>query len=130
MIRPFDRTGGSYYIDAAVIHVDTYGVIRCEGRLFSRSAAEKLESYLTRLHATALAVGTQVVTVDLVGLEWVNERAVGVLVRWVMLIEREPSQKRYRVTFRINRALAWQRGTFEALRAVATELVTLEYVER
>jgi hypothetical protein len=102
------------------------GVVRIEGRILSRNADEEFEECLGRFHVGAIRDATQRIMVDVASLEWISESAVTALVGWVLAIQREPTEKRYQVVFRINSAVPWQHGTFLALRSVAPEVVGLE----
>jgi hypothetical protein len=102
------------------------GIIRIEGRILSRNTDGEFEECLARFHVGALAEAKQQIVVDLACLEWISESAVTALVGWVLAIQREPAEKRYKVAFRINSAVPWQHGTFMALRSVAPEVVEVE----
>lgn len=102
------------------------GVVRVEGRILSRNTSGEFHECLARFHVGALKRATKRIVVDVALLEWISESAVTALVGWVLAIQREPSEKRYEVVFRINSAVPWQHGTFMALRSVALDTVTLE----
>ena len=112
--------------DEATLRFLPEGVIRIEGRILSRNVDGEFEQCLGRFHVGALAEGHKRIVVDVARLEWISESAVTALVGWVLAIQREPTEKRYHVVFRINSAVPWQHGTFLALRSVAPEVVGVE----
>ena len=118
--------GEELRFDEATIRLLHEGSISVEGRILSRDEHGELERCLGRFHDQALRQEKQRVLVDVRLLEWISESAVTALVSWVLSIQREPTEKRYRVVFRINTAVPWQKGTFWALLSVAPDIVGLE----
>jgi hypothetical protein len=125
-MRPGSVRGQVKRFDEATIRFPSAGAISIEGRILSRNAGAEFEECLARFHVTVLKQATERIVVDVAQLEWISESAVTALVGWVLAIQREPSEKRYEVVFRINSAVPWQHGTFMALRSVAVDVVTLE----
>jgi hypothetical protein len=111
--------------DEATFRLLPEGVVTIEGRILTRSADE-IEQCLRRFHDEALKQEMERLVVDVARLEWISESAVTALVGWVLSIQREPTEKRYRVVFRINSSVPWQQGTFWALLSVAPDVVGLE----
>lgn len=112
--------------DEATVRLHPEGAFTIEGRILSRDADGELDRCLGRFHDQALKREEERIVVDVRRLEWISEPAVTALVRWVLSIQREPAEKRYRVVFRINTAVPWQKGTFWALLSVAPDIVGLE----
>lgn len=112
--------------DEATLRFLPEGVVRIEGRILSRNIDGEFEECLGRFHVSALQDAKRRIVVDVARLDWISESAVTALVGWVLAIQREPSEKRYKVVFRINAGVPWQHGTFMALRSVAPDVVGLE----
>lgn len=125
-MKPGGVRGKIKRLDEATLRFLPEGVVRVEGRILSRNADGEFEECLSRFHVGALKDASERVVVDVGRLEWISESAVTALVGWVLAIQREPVEKRYRVVFRINSTVPWQHGTFLALRSVAPEVVGLE----
>lgn len=125
-MRPGSVRGKVKRFDEATIKFLSEGVVRIEGRILSRNADGEFEQCLAGFHVAALKRATERIVVDVAQLEWISESAVTALVGWVLAIQREPSEKRYEVVFRINSGVPWQHGTFMALRSVAPDVVGLE----
>jgi hypothetical protein len=123
---PASVRGRKKRLDDATLQFFPGGVIRVEGRILSRNVDGEFEQCLGRFHVGALTESLERIVVDVARLEWISESAVTALVAWVLAIQREPTEKRYEVVFRINSAIPWQHGTFMALRSVAPEVVGVE----
>jgi hypothetical protein len=118
--------GNERRFDAATLRLFPDGTVRLEGRILSQNENGEFERCLHRFHEQVIKREARRVIVDLAELDWISESAVTALVSWVLRIQREPPDKRYRVMFRINASVPWQRGTFGALVTVARGVVEID----
>lgn len=89
-------------------------------------AIEPVESYLASLHAEAQRLKASGVLVDLHDLEFMNSSCFKSFVNWINRIRALETESRYRIQFRSNANVYWQRRSLQALRAFAAELVSIE----
>ena len=87
---------------------------------------EQLEEYFTQLHAEAVRLQTKKVTVDLRELEFMNSSCLKVFVSWLAHLRELEEPAQYKVSFRSNPKLLWQRRSLAALSCFAIDLVTIE----
>jgi anti-anti-sigma factor len=90
------------------------------------AAREKLEEYFTQLHAEAVRLRTPNVVVDLRELEFMNSSCLKVFVAWLAHLRELEAPVQYKVSFRSNPKLLWQRRSLAALSCFAIDLVTIE----
>jgi hypothetical protein len=89
------------------------------------SAIEALGRYLKQLHSEALHLAAAEVELDLLELYFMNSSCLKALVSWIDSVE-NAGKALYRIRFRTNPKLLWQRRSLEALRRLAPELVRIE----
>lgn len=89
-------------------------------------AREALESFLTRLHAEAMRVTAEKVIVDFHRLEFMNSSCFKSFVTWIGEVQDLQPDKQYRIHFRSNPEMLWQRRSLHALRCFAVDLITIE----
>jgi hypothetical protein len=89
-------------------------------------ARADLDAFVGDLHQCAQAPGITAVTVDLQKLEFMNSSCFKSLVTWLGRIQEMPAEVQYRVHFRSNPQMLWQRRSLHALRCLAVDLVTVE----
>lgn len=89
-------------------------------------AAAAMISLVQALHAQALALGVATVTVDFTNLEFMNSSCFKSLVTWVNDISELEEAKRYKLRFRTNAGIPWQRRTLQVLKTMATDLISVE----
>ncbi len=92
------------------------------------SVREQLEEYFTQLHSEALRLRVPTVTVDLRELEFMNSSCLKVFVAWLAHLREVEAPAQYKVCFRSNPKLLWQRRSLAALSCFAIDLVTIETV--
>jgi hypothetical protein len=89
-------------------------------------SAEQLERLITDTHRSLIEAGTTEFSVDLREVALLSESCFDVFVMWIGLIQMLPPDKRYRLQFAIDPALAWQRRSVVTLSSVAAGIVKLE----
>ncbi|MFN0247570.1 MAG: hypothetical protein ACKV2T_11845 [Kofleriaceae bacterium] len=89
-------------------------------------AATPLAALLPRLHAELLRLGAKEIEIDLRELEFMNAACMKLLVMWVADILDVPSDQRYRLRFRPNPEVRWQRRSLVALQCFMTDVVVVD----
>jgi hypothetical protein len=87
---------------------------------------ERLPELLKRLHAEVQQRKVKEVTVDFHKLEFMNSSCFKGFVSWINDIQELASDKQYRLRFRSNPEILWQRRSVHALKCFATDLITVE----
>jgi hypothetical protein len=100
-------------------------VARFEGDADLRARAA-LEDFMTELHRRTLADKAPRVIMDLHKLEFMNSSCFKSWVTWLGRIQDLLPDQQYRVHFRSNPEMLWQRRSLHALRCLALDLVTIE----
>jgi anti-anti-sigma factor len=85
-----------------------------------------LQDYINSMHWEAARIGVAAVVVDLRELEFMNSSCLKVFVAWLAQLRDLDPAKQYKVRFRSNPALLWQRRSLAALSCFAIDLVTIE----
>jgi hypothetical protein len=87
---------------------------------------EQLKLFLDELLATAKSARVQEVTFEIQDLYFMNSSCLSLLLRFLNgSLEQRPPQ-RFRVRFRSNPNLRWQKKSLEAMRAYAMDIVVIE----
>lgn len=89
-------------------------------------AREALEKFLVGLHAEVQRVGAEKVLVDFHRLEFMNSSCFKSFVTWIGEVQDLQAEKQYRIHFRSNPEMLWQRRSLHALRCFAVDLITIE----
>jgi hypothetical protein len=89
------------------------------------AALDALEMLLTRTHAEAGRLGVAEVVIDLRELEFMNSSCFKSFVSWVNDIQELAEAKQYKVKFRSNPKMHWQKRSLHSLRCFAVELITV-----
>jgi len=89
-------------------------------------ARTSLGVLLGDLHEEVLTRRIAVVVVDMTGLDVMAAGCVNALLAWLGRVQELDEAARYRITFRINRSVAWQGNAVKALACFDTDLVTIE----
>lgn len=87
---------------------------------------EPLEEFFTQVHSEAVRLTTPTVVVDLRELEFMNSSCLKVFVAWLARLRELEAPAQYKVCFRSNPKLLWQRRSLAALSCFAIDLVTIE----
>jgi hypothetical protein len=87
-------------------------------------AIELLGSYLKRAHAEATRLNVGEVTCDFRKLAFMNSSCFKAFVVWIDTVKNAPQP--YRIRFRTDPGLHWQRRSLEALRRLATNVVSID----
>ena len=85
-----------------------------------------LRGYLKTVHAEGLRLAVQEVAVDMTELEFMNSAGFSTLIDWLVALQEESEEKRYKVRFISSKEHQWQRRSLNALKCLAVDLVTVE----
>ncbi len=88
------------------------------------AAIELLASYLKRVHAEASRLGLAEVVCDFRKLSFMNSSCFKAFVVWIDTVKN--ADPPYRIRFLTSPALHWQKRSLEALRRLASSVVTVE----
>jgi hypothetical protein len=88
------------------------------------NAIALLSEYLKQVHLEALRLNVSEVSCDLQKLVFMNSSCFKSFVVWIDTVKTSPV--RYRIAFKTNPNLHWQRRSLEALRRLAANIVTIE----
>lgn len=88
------------------------------------AAIELLGSYLKRLHGEAERLGVSEVTCDFRQLSFMNSSCFKAFVVWIDTVKN--AAKAYQIRFLTAPEMHWQRRSLEALRRLATNVVSVE----
>lgn len=89
-------------------------------------AIEELDGYLAAVHAAAIEQRAERVRVDFRRLEFMNSSCFKSFVTWIGQVQETTPRERYRIAFRSNPQMHWQRRSLNALRCFALDLITIE----
>jgi hypothetical protein len=92
----------------------------------SGDAFDALDRLLAVVHRVAMQRAATAVTIDMRDLEFMSSSCFKCLVTWVTDIQALDEAKQYRLTFRSNPAIAWQKRSLRSLSCFAVELITVE----
>jgi hypothetical protein len=88
------------------------------------AAIELLSGYLKRLHAEAERLGLSEVTCDFRRLSFMNSSCFKAFVVWIDTVKN--AAQAYQIRFLTAPEMHWQRRSLEALRRLATAIVSVE----
>jgi hypothetical protein len=88
------------------------------------AAIELLASYLPQVHAEAKRLGLPEVVCDFRELSFMNSSCFKAFVVWIDTVK--SSEPSYRIRFVTSPGLHWQKRSLEALRRLASSVVTVE----
>ena len=88
------------------------------------AAIELLASYLKRVHAEAERLAISQVTCDFRKLSFMNSSCFKAFVVWIDTVKN--ATRAYRIRFLTDPEMHWQRRSLEALRRLATNVVSVE----
>ena len=103
---------------------DTILQLRVKGNA-DYAALDALEMLLTRAHTEACRLKVTEAVVDLRQLEFMNSSCFKSFVTWINDVQELADGARYRVKFRSNPKLHWQKRSLHSLRCFAVELITV-----
>lgn len=90
------------------------------------STRKRLEALIGWLHGRLDADGAHAVVVDMTQLEFMSAASFNALVGWLAILSDLPPERRYRIRFRANPHILWQRRSLRALSCFATDVVAIE----
>jgi len=90
------------------------------------NATSIINAYLKLVHEEAIRLGLAQVSCDFKQLTFMNSSCFKSFVVWIDTVKN--SDIRYQIAFLTNPSLPWQRRSLEALRRLATNLVTIETI--
>jgi hypothetical protein len=85
-----------------------------------------LETLAPKLHDEVVRLGVRVVDVDVTALEFMNSSCMKTFVTWIGLDQGLDTDKQYKIHFKSNPDIHWQRRSLHALSRFAADLVTVE----
>ena len=88
------------------------------------AAIELLAGYLKRVHAEAERLALSQVTCDFRKLSFMNSSCFKAFVVWIDTVKN--ATRAYRIRFLTDPEMHWQRRSLEALRRLATDVVSVE----
>jgi hypothetical protein len=88
------------------------------------AAIELLGTYLKQVHGEAERLAASEVVCDFKALSFMNSSCFKAFVVWIDTVKNAP--KRYGIRFLTAPNLAWQKRSLEALRRLATDVVSVE----
>jgi hypothetical protein len=96
--------------------------LRLSGTLLDAAAQRESSRHLKELHARISDEKIAMFTVDVRGLDNVNSSAMRLFVDWIARAEAAP----YKLLFKTDRKITWQRLSFQVLRSLAPNNVELD----
>lgn len=90
------------------------------------SAESALNELLGRLHGELQKAGVRDVLVDLHELEFMNSSCFKSFITWIVAVRRLPEDQHYRIRFRPNNAMHWQKRSLHAICYFGGDLVSIE----
>jgi hypothetical protein len=81
---------------------------------------------VSRLHRKICEVATREIVIDIRRLEFMSASCFNVLVSWIALIQDLAPGGRYKLRFKSDPAIPWQRRSLRTLSCFATDLITVE----
>lgn len=85
-----------------------------------------LAQLLGRVHEVAKALHTREVRFDFTSLKFISSSCFKDFVAWLARVMELPPTERYRIRFKSNPKIRWQRASLNALSCFAVDLITLE----
>lgn len=85
-----------------------------------------LRDLMASLHAELVRVSAREIEIDLRDLEFMNAACMKLFVNWISEILDAPEEQRYRLRFRSNPEVRWQRRSLMALQCLTTDVVVLD----
>jgi hypothetical protein len=116
-----DATSEGFQASAALMDTRISIVFSGSGDL---NAIELLAAYLKRVHAEATALAATEVQCDFRKLVFMNSSCFKSFVVWIDTVKNAIAP--YKITFLTDPNLHWQRRSLEALRRLATNVVSIE----
>ena len=89
-------------------------------------AKPDLDDFVKRVHEQAIAHNIKKVVADFRELKFMNSSSFKVFVTWLALVQALPAESQYRIHFKSNPNLHWQRRSLAALSCFAVDLVAIE----
>jgi hypothetical protein len=106
-------------LDATTVHVGLDGKADTD-------SLNGLHDLLEKLHAEALRLRVTEVVFDFQRLAFMSSSGVKAFVNLIMRAQGTQAEQRYRLRFRSNPDLRWQKRSLHALTCFAPELITVE----
>ena len=122
MSRTFDFSIPS--VGGTIITFAGPAELRLAGIIAIKDPRELLGNFFRKVHESALARGEKEFVVDVAELRVVSSSAIRLFVDWAMWVKNERSS--YRLKFKGDRSIAWQRTAFAALKSLAHGALTVE----
>ena len=88
-------------------------------------SVDPLNAHLAGLHREALRTKATEVAIDFRQLEFMSSSCIKAFVEWISNIQELAPVERYRVQFRSNPQLRWQKRSLHSLHCFASDLITV-----
>ena len=86
----------------------------------------RLSELLRRVHEVAIGQSLSKVNVDLWDLVFMNSSCFKDFVSWISVVQDMPATNQYKISFKSNPQLRWQRGSLHALSCFGVDIVAIE----
>jgi hypothetical protein len=90
------------------------------------ATTEPLGKLLGTVHDELIERKTREIVVDMRGLDLMNASCFKQLFGWLVRLQELPEPDRYRIRFRVNPAIAWQKSSLHTLSCFDTDLIAIE----
>ena len=114
--------------DGLLLNLLAPGTLVLDGKITSRDPAAELGPFFRSVHEATKRDGLATLTVDVARLEFVNSSSIRLFVDWATWLKNE-APPRYVLRFLTNRTITWQRTSFMALTALASDVIAVEHKE-
>lgn len=106
-------------LEAGVIVIEMIGNADME-------SVEVLVAHLASLHAEMQRTKAREVVVDFRQLEFMSSSSLKAFVEWIANVQDLAPANRYRIRFRSNPTLRWQKRSLHSLQCFAADLITVQ----
>jgi hypothetical protein len=90
------------------------------------AAQAPLDTLLGALHGELLEQKTREIVVDMRGLDFMSAACFTQFVGWLQRLQTLPEAERYRIRFRMNPTIPWQKHSLDTLSCFDTDLIAIE----
>lgn len=116
-ITPINRDGVLMKVQKDTIYIS--------GSIDNQNPESYMTPFLSELHENIIENGIKEMKVDIRKLDFLNSSGIKELVVWVMKINEEDENKKYRINFICNDNLNWQRSSISTLEYLNANIVKI-----
>ncbi|HOU91396.1 MAG TPA: hypothetical protein PLU22_10155 [Polyangiaceae bacterium] len=102
--------------------------VHLSGSIAMKDPRTSLTPFFRTLHEAACDLPAHQLDVDVSALRFVSSSAIRVFLDWVTWVQQEPNDRRYKLCFRTDSRVSWQRVSLPVLVEFADNLVSVEPV--